>query len=66
MDITTLREALSACRGDWGRIAELAGLNRKTIQRIVDEVDYNPTLGTINAITAALAGVRSLDPARAS
>lgn len=54
MDIESLRANLELRRGDWTRIAEVAGLNRKTIQRIVDDPAYNLTLATFSALQRAL------------
>lgn len=50
MDIEPLRAALEERRGQWTRIAEAAGLNRKTIERLMSDPGYNPTLATINAL----------------
>lgn len=62
MDITFLRETLNDRRGQWTRIADAAGLSRKTIQRIVDDPTYNPTLATVNALTSALIVARIAEP----
>lgn len=55
MEIDTLRTQLSQRRGQWTHLADVAGLSRKTIQRIVDDPTYNPTLATVNALQAAIA-----------
>lgn len=50
MDLEPLRTAIAKRRGQWYRIADAAGLNRKTVERIMADPGYNPTLSTINAL----------------
>lgn len=64
MDIEPLRAALEERRGQWTRIAEAAGLNRKTIERLMSDPEYNPTLATINALWSGLSATP--DAARAA
>lgn len=59
MDMDALRESLKERRGDWTRLAEAAALSRKTIQRIVHDPTYNPTLATFSALARVLAESRA-------
>ena len=54
MDIKTLRDRLVDRRGQWTAIAAQAGVNRKTIERIVHEADYLPTMRTMIRLQGAL------------
>ena len=53
MNMETLRQELDRRRGLFSRIAVLAGVNRRTIQRMADEPDYNPTLETFDRVWLA-------------
>lgn len=55
MDIEQVRVALDSRRGEWSKIATGAGINRKTVWRIMVDPQYNPTLRTMRALAAALA-----------
>lgn len=57
MDIKTLRAKLESHRGRWSLIASVAGVNRKTIHRIVNDAEYNPTIATVTDIERAVASV---------
>lgn len=54
MDPDTIRSRLSERRGQWSRLATAAGINRKTIERLMSDPAYNPTVGTLRAIVEAL------------
>jgi len=54
MDIDSLRKDLITRRGKWSAIALQAGVNRKTVERIVYESAYMPNLRTMIALDAAL------------
>lgn len=54
MDIQSLRSALVDRRGQWGALALKAQINRKTVERIVHEDDYMPTLRTMLKLQEAL------------
>jgi DNA-binding phage protein len=54
MDIETIRLSLREHRGQWSRIAVSAGISRKTIERLMADAEYNPTVATLKAIAAAL------------
>ncbi len=58
MDIDTIRSELLAMRGQWSRIAVIAGVNRKTVERLVGDAAYNPTLATMKSIGGAIEAVR--------
>lgn len=58
MDIDTIRSDLRALRGRWSQVALIAGVNRKTIERLVADPGYNPTLATMTAIAGAIDRVR--------
>lgn len=58
MDIKTLRDRLIDKRGQWTAIAGVAGVNRKTIERIVHEADYLPTMRTVIRLQEALSQPR--------
>jgi DNA-binding phage protein len=58
MSIENLRLELDLRRGQFGRIADMAGVNRKTIQRIADEDGYNPTLATFHRVLDAVQKVK--------
>lgn len=54
MDLEIVRGRLSERRGQWSRLAGAAGINRKTIERLMSDDGYNPTLATLRAIVEAL------------
>lgn len=54
MDLEIVRNRLSERRGQWSRLAAAAGINRKTIERLMSDDGYNPTLATLRAIVEAL------------
>jgi DNA-binding phage protein len=56
MDIEQVRAALHSRRGEWSKIATTAGINRKTVGRIMADPEYLPTLRTLRAVARALAG----------
>ena len=58
MDIEAIKQQLDRRRGQWTVIAEVAGLSRKTLQRIMSDPGYNPTLATITSLEDAIRGTR--------
>lgn len=54
MDIEQVRSALDSRRGEWSKISHAAGINRKTVWRIMVDPEYNPTLRTMRALATAL------------
>lgn len=54
MDIEQVRSALDSRRGEWSKIAAGAGINRKTIWRIMVDPEYLPTLRTLRGLASAL------------
>ena len=54
MDIEQVRAALESRRGEWSKIATAAGVNRKTVWRIMVDPQYLPTLRTLRALARAL------------
>lgn len=54
MKYAQLVEKLSTHRGRWSLLADLAGVNRATIARMIAGGDYNPRIHTIEALERAL------------
>jgi len=46
MEMQELRSLLASRRGEWTRLAAMAGVNRRTIYRIVNDDGYMPNLKT--------------------
>ena len=62
MDIQTLRNRLLARRGQWAEIAQAADVNRRTIYRLLNEANANPTISTVARLDKAM---RTIKPAKA-
>jgi DNA-binding phage protein len=57
MDITDIRARLAKRRGQWSEIAEAAGLNRKTVSRIMNDPEWMPNLRTLVDLGRAIEAV---------
>ena len=59
MDYDTLRIRLAARKGQWTEIGAHAGVDRRTIYRLLHEPGYNPTHKTMRNLSLALRAVRA-------
>lgn len=50
-DLAELISWLASQRGNWSRISRQSGISTRTIYRIVNDPDYNVTMGTIRKLS---------------
>lgn len=50
-DLAELISWLTSQRGNWSRISRQSGISTRTIYRIVNDPDYNVTMGTIRKLS---------------
>ena len=59
MDYETLKLRLAARKGQWTEIGATAGVDRRTIYRLLHERDYNPSYQTMRKLSLAMRGIRA-------
>lgn len=50
-DLAELISWLASQRGNWSRISRQSGISTRTIYRIVNDPEYNVTMGTIRKLS---------------